>query len=114
MHPFEQTISVVGPIVGGIILLSLFFYTMAWLGNWMRGMPSKIGFRGIFDKHTVATVHLANGTAFVNVRLVAFTSNSGKGLPYELGNMVILEHDDGRRTLVPAKSIRMIDIPRAG
>ena len=48
-----------------------------------------------------------------NVRILGFLdSGSEKGVfPFELHGMVILEPPDGRRILVPAKLIRMIEVP---
>lgn len=110
MHPFEQTISVVGPIVGAIIVLVLFAKLMSWLGS--KG-PKRLAFKGILDEDTPATVHLTNGSTFENVRLVGFTDASHQkgAFPYELHNLLILQHPDGKRTLIPAKNVRMIEVP---
>jgi hypothetical protein len=113
MHPLEATLSVVGPIVGAIIVLTLFFKLMArWSGD-SKAKTRRFGFEGILDSHTKVTVHLVNGGAHENVRFVGFTdSQSTKGVfPHELRAMVILEEESGRRVLIPAKSIRMIEVP---
>jgi len=110
MHPFEQTISVVGPVVGGIVFLTLFFKLVGWMSS--KSAPNRIEFKGVLDDRTLCTVHVAGGTTFENVRLIGFTdSASEKGpFPYELHGMVILEHSDGKRTMIQAKNIRMIEV----
>lgn len=103
MHPFEQTVSVIGPIVGGIIALTLFFKLLGRVSRASSPSPSRVAFKGILDERTPCTVHVGGGTTYENVLLIGFTDSSSpdKGpFPYELSNMVILEHADGRRTLV--------------
>ena len=113
MHPFEETISIVGPIVLGIIVLAVFFKFTNWLGGRSGAAPQRLAIQGVFDDNTRATVHLSNRTNLEDVRIVGFTdSQSGKGAcPWELHGMVVLEDPHGGRTLVRAKLIRMIEIP---
>jgi len=110
MHPFEQTISVVGPVVGGIVFLTLFFKVVGWVSA--KSSPKRIKFKGVLDDYTLCTVHAAGGTTFENVRMIGFTDSApAKGpFPYELRGMVILEHSDGKRTMIQAKNIRMIEV----
>ncbi|MEM8783250.1 MAG: hypothetical protein AAGE65_10410 [Planctomycetota bacterium] len=113
MHPFEETISIVGPVVGGIIALAIFFKLLNKTAS-SSDSPTRIAFKGVLDDETLATVHVTGGKTFEDVRLIGFTdSSSVKGpFPYELNGMVILEHRDGRRTMIQAKSIRMIEVAR--
>jgi hypothetical protein len=110
MHPFEGTISVVGPIVGAIMVLTIFFRILA---RFDRPSISPVGWKGLLDKDTPATIHLSSGTTLENVRLRGFTDSgaSKAAFPFELHNMAILEQADGRRLLIPARLIRMIEIP---
>lgn len=112
MHPFEQTVSVVGPVVAGIIVLSIFFKLLARWGTSGESMR-RVGLKGILDDKSPATVHLTTGVALENVRFIGFTNpDSMKGpFPFELRGMVIFEHPDGRRTIVAAKMIKMIEVP---
>ena len=112
IHPFIQTISVVGPIVGGIVFLTLFFKLMGWIDRKFSRKPNRISFKGVLNERTLSTVHLGTGVTFENVKIIGFTdAPSGKGMfPHELRGMVILEHLDGRRTLIQAKNIRMIEV----
>lgn len=59
---------------------------------------------------------MANGTVFEHVRLMGYlasrnVSKGGDFLPYGLGSLFILEHPDGRRTLIREKDIKMIEVP---
>lgn len=113
MHPFVQTISVIGPIVLAIVFLTLFFKLSARVERKSTGEGNPYKFRGVVDKNTRVTVHLNNQNSFENVLLVGFI-NSGTGkvaMPYEWQNLVILEEPDGRRFLIPAKQLKMIEVP---
>ena len=90
MHPFEETISIVGPIVLAIIVLTVFFKFMRWLGSLSATSPHRLAVKGVFDDNTRATVHLSNRTTLEDVRIIGFTdSQSAKGaFPWELHGMV--------------------------
>ena len=114
MHPFEQTISIVAPFVLAIMALAIFFQLLGWITRGFTAKSSRIAIKGILDQKTPATVHLMNGTSFENVRLIGFTTESGsvkEHFPFELRGMVILEDPGGRRILIQAKQIRMIEVP---
>jgi hypothetical protein len=113
MHPFEQTISVVGPIVGAVIVLTLFFRSLSWFDRRSSGEGSPHRFRGVVGKETRVIVHLNNGNTFEDVLLVGFISGESVkvAIPFEWRSLVILEQIDGRRFLVPAKQLRMIEVP---
>lgn len=114
IHPFENSISILGPIVGAIIILALFFKFMNWLEQRGAGdRPAAASIRGILNKTTPITVHLTTGATYSGVCLVGFTKSdlSKDSFPHGLHGMAILEHPGGARTLVHAKLIRMIEIP---
>jgi hypothetical protein len=113
MEQFGQTLGVVAPIVGAIMVLTVFFKVVGWMSGRFPASTTRIAFKGVLDARTRATVHLSNGTTLENVRFIGFTeAGSAKHpFPFELQGMVILEHPDGRRTMVPAKLIRMIEVP---
>lgn len=114
MHPFEPTFSVIGAFALGIMTLTLFFRCLGHLDDRkVAASPSRILLKGVLDEKTVATVHLGNGSIFENVRLVGFTDSGSikGGFPFEFQGMAILEHPDGRRTMVQTKLIRMIEVP---
>jgi len=113
MHPFEQTISVVGPVVLAIVFLTLFFKIAARVERKSTGEGNPYKFRGMVDKNTRVKVHLNNQKSFDDVLLIGFI-NPGTGkiaMPYEWQNLVILEEPNGRRFLIPAKQLRMIEVP---
>jgi len=113
MHPFEQTISIVGPLVGAVIALTLFFRLMGRFDRKSSGEGSPNKFRGIVAKNERVTVHLNNGTSFEEVLLVGFISSGSPkvALPFEWHSLFILENTDGRRFLIPAKQLKMIEVP---
>ncbi|GJM25430.1 MAG: hypothetical protein DHS20C16_18450 [Phycisphaerae bacterium] len=112
MHPFEQTVSVIGPIVGAIVVLTLFFKFLGLANRGTASRTTRIAVKGVFDGSTLSTVHLSSGNALEDVRILGFTdpSTSKVAFPHELGRMVILQHSDGRHTLIQAKMIRKIDV----
>ena len=105
MHPLEATLSVVGPIVGAIIVLTLFFKLMAIWNGASKAKTRRFGFEGILDSKTRVNVHLVNGGTHENVRFAGFTdAEHTQGVfPLELRAMVILEEDSGRRVLIRSK-----------
>lgn len=119
MHPFTETVSVVGAvvtaIVAGIMVLTLFFRGMAWISG-ASAKPETVAVRGVLKKDTLATVHLVGGTKFERVRLIGFTNSETMKthLPFELNGMVILEDEQKQRFLVRAKNIQMIVIAPEG
>ncbi|HAI14570.1 MAG TPA: hypothetical protein DCM28_22885 [Phycisphaerales bacterium] len=114
MHPFEQTISIVGPIVVSIIVLTLFFKFMSWIVSQSKGKetPRNITLTGILDKNTSATIHVGSSQCFENVRIIGFTDSASfkDAFPHSMHGMLILEHQDGRRILIQAKNVRMIEL----
>lgn len=114
MSLFLQTVSVVGPIVGGIMLLGLFFTMLGWAAAKGSAGTTRFAVKGMFDERTRVTVHMAGGSCFEDVCILGFIEPaSGKNaFPYELGRMLLLEHADGRRILVQAKMVRQIEAPQ--
>ncbi|MGD8450582.1 MAG: hypothetical protein PVJ57_02090 [Phycisphaerae bacterium] len=112
MHPLEQALSVIGPIVGGIIVLALFFKFLGRVGRGIASGTTRFTVKGVFDGNTRATIYLNSGDALKDVRILGFTESSvgTMGLPYELGHLLILQHADDRHTLVHARLIRRIEV----
>ena len=116
-----ETFSIFGVIVLcsvlGVMTLSTFYRIMAWLGSDGRA-PEPVALRGVLNENTLATVHMNGAERFENVRIVGFTNEMGyktrQPLPYDLGSLVILEDKAGKRFLVRAKAIRMIEIDPGG
>ena len=111
VHPFEATVSVVGTVAAAIVLLTLFFRFLGWWDRRGDGVKSVATSKAL-STHPRTKVHIGSGKTIENVRVVGVTdSNAGKGMPWELSGMLILEHEDGSRTLLQAKTVRMIEIP---
>lgn len=114
MHPFVETISIVGAFavafVGVVVALTLFYRGLSWLSGDAR--PEEIRVRGVLKKGTRVTVHMSGSKTFENVRFLGFTSQSMKtNLPFELAGMVVLEDANQTRFLIRAKDIRQIEVP---
>jgi hypothetical protein len=106
MDLFGEMIAVVGAIVGGIIVLTLFFKLIGWIER--RG-AKPVSIRGVLDNKARCTVY-TGGKTIENV-LISFVDEApAKGIPYQLRGWVVLEHADGRRTMLQAKTIRMIEV----
>jgi hypothetical protein len=114
MDVFVNTLGVVGAFVLGVMALTLFFKVIGWIGGASNASLRVPRIRGVLDEKTRVTVHLANGTIFEDVLLVGSMSQVGsiKGdVPYGLQSLFVLEHPDGRRTLIQDKQIKMIEAP---
>lgn len=113
MQLFVDTLSSVGGVVtamvGGVVVLTLFYRGLAWLSA-DGEKPNTIALRGVLKRDTLATIHLAGGQKFERVRFVGFTNSEAlkTHLPFELNGMVILEDEQKQRYLVRAKNIQMI------
>ena len=114
LHSFLEVLSNVGAfflvVVAAIVVLTLFFKGISWLGG---KKPDTLSVRGVIAKTTLVTVHMATGKSFDSVRLVGFTSAGGSKarLPWELNGMVILADEQNQRYLVRARDIKMIVVP---
>ena len=114
MNDATQTILALAiGIVGVVVSLALFFKCLRYFDAKVSPNTERVKIRGVIDGHTRVTIHLSTGAIFENVILVGFTrSDNMKGaFPYELSGMSILEHPDGKRTIVQSKLIKMIDVP---
>jgi hypothetical protein len=115
MQLFVDTLSSVGGVVtamvGGVVVLTLFYRGLAWLSA-DGEKPNTIALRGVLKRDTLATVHLAGGQKFERVRFVGFTNSEAlkTHLPFELNGMVILEDEQKLMYLVRARNIQMIVI----
>ncbi|HEY4261509.1 MAG TPA: hypothetical protein VGM98_15175 [Schlesneria sp.] len=118
MHPFVETVSIAGgtaaAIVSAIIILTLFYKGLAWLGG--AAKPDTISIRGVLKKGTLATVYVAGKKIFERVRFIGFTNTETMKthLPHELNGMVILEDEAKVRYLVRARDIHMVVVPPEG
>jgi len=109
METFIIWISVIGAICIGVMALAVFFSIL----NGIQRRFSKTSFiklKGVFNQSELLSVHINGGKTISHVKFVGFTDpNSMKGVPYQLNNMAVFEHPDGKRVLLRADTIRMIE-----
>jgi len=109
MHPFEHTVSIVGPVVGAIVFLTVFFKL---IGRWGRGRQmTRIQLDNVLTKETLVTLLLDDGTKLESVYLLGINEDDGADYVFALRHMIVVGHPDGRRKLIKPDAIRMIDIP---
>ena len=118
MQTFLEAVSVTGAIavavVAAIIVLTLFYRGLAWLGS--GESLDRISMRGVTKQGTRATVYVAGRKPFERVRIVGVTDSQDMkaNLPWELSGMVVLEDELETRFVVRAKDIKMIVVPCNG
>ena len=111
MEMFYTTFGFVGAIVLGIVILASFFKVVGLLQAKMSS-PGIIKVKGLLKDAAWINVHLAGGKLLERVKFVGFTDHaSAKGghIPYQLSNMVVLERTAGKRILVRADTVKMIE-----
>jgi hypothetical protein len=111
MEAFIIAISIVGSIVVGIIVLTLFMKFMRMMESKM-GSPGLIKMSSFLKDATKVNVHLSGGRILEDVKFIGFTDQSsmkGGHLPYHLAHMVVLENSAEKRILIRADSIKMIE-----
>ncbi len=109
MEIFIMWFSPIVAICLGIMMLGVFF---TLLGRF-RGQFSSATFikiKKLLNQSDFVTVYLTAGKTISDVRFVGFTdSQSLKGVPYQLSHLVVFETADGRRILLRADAIKMIE-----
>src|SRR6266446_9742887 len=108
---FQAVFGFVAACVVGVIVLAVFFQGLAML-NRRFGPSAEIKFREVLKRDTWLNVHLAGGKVLERVQFLGFTdSHSVKGgnVPYHLANMMILRTCAGRRVLLRADSVKMLE-----
>lgn len=112
MHPFEQTISITGGVAIVFVAVVLFFQSTRWMRRRNSTGIDRVRFNGVFDESAVATLKLNNGEVIEGVRFVGVVDPKTEqgSFPDELSNLLVFVHGDGKRTLVPAKALRRIDV----
>lgn len=109
MEIFITWISVIGAICIGVMALAVFFTILNGIQR-RFSKTSLIKFRGALSESELLNVHINSGKTVLRVKFVGFTDpNSMKGVPYALYNMAVFEHLDGKRVLLRADTIRMIE-----
>jgi hypothetical protein len=106
---FIKTAGVVSGLCVGIIILTLFFTALNFLKGKLAG-DKVVKMQTFIQDATLVNVHLVGGNSLERMRFIGFTNRgSVKGnVPFQLTNMVVLESEQGLRTLIRADSIKMI------
>lgn len=109
MEIFIMWMGPIGAICIGIIVLTVFFKIIGYLGD--RVSPVKhIKIKKLLSQSELVTAHLTSGDAIPNLKFIGFTDTASvKGVPYELTNLVTFEKLDGTTVLVRANRIKMIE-----
>ena len=109
MEIFIMWMGPIGAICIGIMVLTVFFKTIGYLGD--RVSPVKhIKIKKLLSQSELVTAHLTSGDEIPNLKFIGFTdTGSVKGVPYELTNLVTFEKPDGTTVLVRANRIKMIE-----
>ncbi len=94
----------------GIMTLTIFFRVMNML-RWSGPTP-KVPLISLLDKDAWLTIHMAGSDVYERVRIVGITNHEmGKGDYFtDLANMIMIETEQGTRTLIRAKSITKIEV----
>jgi hypothetical protein len=83
MHPLEQTVGVVGPIVGAIVFLTVFFKFVGWFSR-PRQM-TRIQLDHILTKKTPVTLNLDDGTKLEDVFLLGVNEDDSQSCLFYFG-----------------------------
>lgn len=93
-------------IVLGIMSLGIFFTQLSRISR-ADAHVSALTLVGVLNKDDWVTVHMAYAAVFEHVRIVGYATSDSM-LPYELNGLMVLENAAGVRSIVRAKSVRMI------
>jgi len=110
MDTFINTFGVIGAFCLGIIILAIFFTGLGYIKNGFGG-PKIIKMRNFVGNDVLVNVHLTGGKTLERMKWVGFTDGgSVKGhIPFQLTNMVVLENEQGLKTLLRSDSIKLIE-----
>jgi hypothetical protein len=109
MNIFIEWMAPIAAICIGIIVLAVFFSLLGAIKNRFSSVKY-LKFKKILKDADLVTVHLSSGKSVSGVRLVGFTDASSlKGIPYPLTNMALCETPEGRKFLIRADTIRMLE-----
>ncbi len=109
MEAFLNSMSIIGALCIGIIILSIFF-TLLNSSKRRFSQVNLIKLGGLFMTSDFLNVHLSSGKSVYRVKFIGFTdAESMKGIPHQLTNMVVFENAHGKRVLLRPDSIRMME-----
>ncbi len=110
LHPFEMTVSIVGTIVAGIMILAIFFTILGKFRRPKSELYSSEAIEKALINAGEVTIHMRDGTTFPAGSIASVSSGSigGDETPWKLYPFLVLQHHDGAKTFIRLKQIRMI------
>ncbi len=109
MNTFIEWMAPIAAICIGIIVLTIFFSLLGAIKDRYASVKY-LKFKKVLKESDLVTVHLSSGKSVSGVRFVGFTdASSVKGVPYSLTNMALCETPEGRKYLIRADTIRMLE-----
>jgi hypothetical protein len=109
MGTFLNSISIIGALCIGVMVLSIFF-TLLNSSKRRFSQFKIIELNGLFKTSDFLNIHLSSGKSVYHVKFIGFTdSESMKGIPHQLANMVVFVNAHGKRVLLRPDSIRMME-----
>jgi hypothetical protein len=115
MDAFTQTFGGVLALCLGIIILTVFFKTLGYLGRlWSGAETTVIKSQSFVAEKAIVKVFLKDGEILDSVTFLGFSQTStshrspGQGLPFELNKMAVFANPDGTKIFVAPKAINSI------
>lgn len=109
MDTLIRTAAVVTPLVGAVIVPSLFFMFVGWLGRRGQVRVRRVLLTRLLNEQTPADVYRRGGVIVRCVTEIATPSISeNRGLPFPMQDLIILRSADGSSTIVPARTVLRI------
>jgi hypothetical protein len=116
MDAFSQTLGAVIGLCIGVIVLTLFFKGLHYLGTLWPGNSGKILVAQDFiKKDSLVTIKITGGETFERVKFVGFTKSQIHGkdaIPFPYARTAVFENEAGERLFIPSTTIQFIkEIP---
>jgi hypothetical protein len=109
MENFVIWIGSIGALCIGIMVLAVFFKILGIIGSYFSN-SKYIKIKKFLNKSGFVTVHLSSGKIITNLKFIGCADwSSLKDYPYEMKNMVVFESVDGKRVLLRASAIRIME-----
>lgn len=109
MDVFHTAASIASAIVGGIIVLGIFFAILEKIGR--MGSPDTIVVpnSAFLIEGSRVNLLLRRGERLDDLRFVGFTTPGGDKVPYELSKLAAFDTDRGTRVFIRAERIVAIE-----
>ncbi|WP_337176292.1 hypothetical protein [Paludisphaera sp.] len=112
MEVLIACLSVAGAIILVVVVLTLFFKLLDRLGRGDPGPIRRLDARGVLDPRLRVTIHMVDRAVMSDVRVLGTLLDVvDQGAPVQLREMLVVEHQDGRRSLIRARNVKSIEVP---